>query len=386
MADSKAFLKVADRLQKEKDVKAVVVSAGGKTAEFKKVTDILLDSAKKIRAGENVILSLAPFFERVKSDAESVGLYEKIKDELMIIEQEVEKGFLFDFLLSRGEYIYAKLFAYYYGLRFVDSKDIIKFYDDGRVNFGFSEYKIKEEYETNGCFITGGFYGSYSNGKIKTFSRGGSDFSGSIVAKSLNATEYLNFTDVDGIYTFNPNESKRVEIIKEINFQTVRLLGEFGASVLHPASVLPLHGTDTKILIKNTFNENAKGTVIFEKSSEKPYAVAKKDCNFLRVKARNNSYRLLKEIVKQETTIIFSNCSADCIELCLIGEIDENKIEKLIDVEYFKNIEETVVFYFSPCNKSQEVTIKIEDQINQMLGKRLINKAQNQHQKRKLQN
>ena len=176
---------------------------------------------------QNVYI-LIPFFERVRCDAEKLKLYEKIKDELMIIGQEVEKTCLPDFILSRGEYVYAKLFSFFSGIRFVDSKNLIGFYDDGSLNLGYSEYKIREEF-SKGKFITGGFYGSYENGDIKTFSRGGGDLSGSIMARAMNADEYINFTDVDGVYSLSPKicESK---IIKEISFDEVRKLGEFGAS------------------------------------------------------------------------------------------------------------------------------------------------------------
>ena len=194
MADGEGFLKIAEWLQKDRDIKAVVLSAGGKTVDCKKVTDLLLDGYENILKGKSVTKSLQPFYDRVRKDAEKLGFKNFIDEELKKIGQGVEKSLSLDFILSRGEYVYAKLFAKFYGMRFVDSESLIKFNDDGVLNLGYSEYKIKEEYTKNGSFITGGFYGSKQNGEIKTFSRGGGDFSGAIVSKGLLANEYLNFT------------------------------------------------------------------------------------------------------------------------------------------------------------------------------------------------
>ena len=309
MADKVGFRRVAEWIRNDEDIKAVVVSAGGKTANSKKVTDLLLDASTLIFRGEGIKKSLNQFIERVLLDAKAIGLENFIDDELMKIEQEVEKDLSLDFILSRGEYCYAKLFSKYYGLPFVDSATLIGFYEDGKINFGLSEFQISRAYAKYGRFVCGGFYGALPNGKIKTFTRGGGDFSGAIVAKGLKAQEYLNFTDVDGIFSFSPSLGKS-EPIKEISFDTVRLLGEFGLSVLHPASVLPLYGTDAKIIVKNTFNKNSSGTVIKEKIDSEPFAFAiKRNCYFIKMVKRGNGYTLNKSIYSEENKIIFLNCS-----------------------------------------------------------------------------
>ena len=145
MANSSAFCTVAEWLRKDEDIKVAVLSAGGKTDRFPKVTDTLITASNEISRGKSVIKSLTPFFERVRYDAENLRLYEKIKDELMKIGQMVEMDSSSDFILSRGEYVYAKLFSYFSGIRFVDAKDIIRFYDNGKINYGYSDYKIKED-------------------------------------------------------------------------------------------------------------------------------------------------------------------------------------------------------------------------------------------------
>ena len=360
MANADGFRRVAEWVRKDKDIKAVVVSAGGRVGNLPKVTDLLIECGKNLSSGMGAMKSLNPFFERVTADAQALGLYENIKDELMIIEQEVESGFSLDFLISRGEYVYAKLFSAYSGLTFCDAKDIIVFYDDGRLNLGHSEYKIKEFYEMYGKFVVGGFYGGIRKGEIKTFSRGGSDFSGSIVARGLGAEEYLNFTDVDGIFSFDPRLGKG-EVLSDISFDAVRLLGEFGAGVLHPASVLPLYGTGTAIRLKNTFNPNADGTLIREKCEALPFAVAmRRGVTRLVLRKTESGYSLLQKAIDLGGKVVASASSLDFVEVCLIGAENFN-LRQVFGVESCKIQGEGTLFYFTPCEKSNRIIFKLKE-------------------------
>lgn len=362
MADKVGFSRVAEWIRSDDEIKIIVLSAGGKTARLKKVTDVLIDAGNRILSGEPVNKSLAQFTDRVISDAKAIGLDSFIKDELMKIEQEVEKDFSLDFILSRGEYFYAKLFSLYYGLPFIDSASLIGFYDDGSLNLGLCEYRIKKCYERVGRFVTGGFYGAYSNGKIKTFTRGGSDFSGAIMARGINATEYLNFTDVDGIYPLDPKIKKSMPI-DEISFDTVRLLGEYGAGVLHPASVLPLYGTNTGIRLRNTFNNRAIGTLIKEFTTKKPFAVAfKTGCYYIKAVNRGKGYFLLDLFKKSGIKIICVSSSLDFFECCFEGDIKVDT--RLLGGADFIQVEEALVMYFSPCDKSKDVIKAITESFN----------------------
>lgn len=351
MADKIGFRRVAEWVQCEEDIRAIVVSAGGKTSKSKKVTDLLLDASNSIFSGASIKKSLNQFIERTVSDAESIGLENLIKDELMKIEQGVEKDLSLDFILSRGEYYYAKLFSAYYGLPFVDSKDLIGFHKDGTLNIGLCEFQIERAYEKYGKFVCGGFYGATPNGRIKTFTRGGSDFSGAIIARGLKANEYLNFTDVDGIFPFSPSIRKSLPI-KEISFDAVRLLGEFGSTVLHPASVLPLYGTNTRIIVKNTFNKEAIGTVVKEFCDIAPFAFAvKNDVTYLKMVKRGNGYNLAQILQGQKAKVILYASSLDFLELCYDGEISELQIKELgLD---FCQIQKGVnALYFTLCDSS----------------------------------
>ena len=360
VADEKGFNAVADWLQKDKDIKAVVLSAGGKTKTCKKVTDLLIDAYKKIEDGAPISVALLDFNDRVRFDAEKVGLKNFIDNQLKKIEQEIENNLSFDFILSRGEFVYANLFAKFYGVRFVDSATLIKFNENGLVNYGYCQYKIKEEYEKNGFFITGGFYGSYQNGKVKTFSRGGGDFSGAIVSKGLLASEYLNFTDVDGVYQFDP---KIVDngVIDELSFDLVRILSEFGAGVLHPASVLPLYGENISIRVKNTFNKHFKGTLILENTTEKTFAVAlKRGVKFLKVKRRGYGYDILKECYKNLKVI----CSANTLDtscVCYEGDFSVESFAEKFLTEYAVENGLCSFFYLSDSERSKRIITAVEN-------------------------
>ena len=360
MADKVGFRRVAEWVQSDEDIRAIVVSAGGKTSASKKVTDLLLDAGNSILSGASIKKSLNQFIERVLADAESIGLDNFIKDELMKIEQGVEKDLSLDFILSRGEYFYAKLFSAYYGLPFVDSKDLIGFHKEGSLNFGLCEFQIERAYERYGRFVCGGFYGATPNGKIKTFTRGGSDFSGAIIARGLKAKEYLNFTDVDGIFPFAPN-IKKSSPIKEISFDTVRLLGEFGSTVLHPASVLPLYGADTRIIVKNTFNKGAIGTLVKEFCDSVPFAFAiKNGVKYLKIVKRGKGYNLAKILQGQKEKVILYAASLDFLELCYDGEIGEQLIKELC-LDFCQIQENVSALYFTLCENSIEKICNLQN-------------------------
>ena len=117
-------------------------------------------------------------------------------------------------MVSRGEYLYAKIFAAFTGYKFVDSAEIVKFDNDGNLNVGFSELLIREKYRENDCFVTGGFYGSDPCGEIRLFPRGGGDVTGALLARALHAETYENYTDVDGVLPAPPLIVKNIETNK----------------------------------------------------------------------------------------------------------------------------------------------------------------------------
>lgn len=277
MADANAFRLVAETILKDKDIKIIVVSAGGKTSRYKKTTDMLLDAYGALKGGQSPRKNLSEVAERVCELKRQLRLKKTPENELMKIENETDCGRAPDFLLSRGERIYSELFAEFIGMPFIDAKELYKFDENGNLNSEFTYYSLRRAFKEKGTFVTGGFYGEDENGFIRTFSRGGSDVSGAIAARAVTADVFLDYTDVNGVYKYDPRRIKNAKPVDELSYSQIRRLGEFGASVLHPDSVLPLSEKGIPAVIKNTFEPSAPGTRISAYAPSDVFAVAATD-------------------------------------------------------------------------------------------------------------
>lgn len=293
MADANAFRKVADAIRIENNIEIIVVSAGGKTGGYPKITDMLVDAYRKIQKGESVKKSLNSVFERVRRLKEDLQLKLNLENELMKIEVGANDP---DFLISRGEYLYSFLFSKFFEVAFVDAKEIFKFCDNGEINEEYTCFNIREKYKSVGKFVTGGFYGSDDFGKIKTFSRGGGDVSGAIAAKAINADLFVDFTDVDGVYAYDPKVVAQTSPMQEISYSTLENLAKFGATVIHPKAVEILSESETNTVVKNTFHPRKHGTFVRKNPREKYFAAAAKDgCVYVKITGEINVKNLLIE-------------------------------------------------------------------------------------------
>ena len=272
MADANSFQRVATLIGENPDARVIAVSAGGTSEEYKrKITDLLIDFKNGESLGISRLKAINEIERRLIELESRLKIRLNILDELLKIGRKLPNDLPSDFLLSRGEYFYAKAFSEFLSLPFVDSKEIIKF-KGGVLNYGFTEFLIREKYREVGRFITGGFYGSDENGKIKTFPRGGGDITGAILAKALNAESYENYTDVDGVYPFSPKMIKRyaerttkiVKPLQKISFDTMLRLCDFSVPVVHSSAVDILKGTGIPIVVKNTFDRFKSGTFVSE--------------------------------------------------------------------------------------------------------------------------
>lgn len=272
MADADSLQRVAKLIGEKPEIKAVAVSAGGTSEEYKrKITDLLIDFKKSESLGISRLKAINEIERRLSELESRLKIRLNILDELLEIGRKLPNDLPSDFLLSRGEYFYAKALSEFLSLPFVDSSEIIKF-KGGVLNYGFTEFLIREKYREVGRFITGGFYGSDENGEIKTFPRGGGDITGAILAKALNAELYENYTDVDGVYPFSPNgikkyaegAAKKVKPLQKISFDTMLRLCDFSVPVIHSSAVEVLKGTGIPIVVKNTFDRFKSGTFVSE--------------------------------------------------------------------------------------------------------------------------
>ena len=167
-----------------------------------------------------------------------------------------------DYILSRGEYLCAKLFASFMGWPFVDAADLFIF-NEGGIDAKKTRQCIRSALLTMDHAVIPGFYGASSAG-IRTFSRGGSDVSGALLAAALDADIYENWTDVDGLFSADPNIAPQARRHRCVNLQQMERIARAGANLLHPDALLPLKGTGIQTIIKNTRAPQCPGTTICE--------------------------------------------------------------------------------------------------------------------------
>lgn len=263
------FAKVREIVDKDVTRKVVVVSAIGKrNKEDHKITDLLYLSYAHLEYG----VDAHPIFQEIKDRylevEEKLGLKGTIDEDLIELESNLKKGIDQDYLVSRGEYLCAKLMAKYLGYAFIDAQAYLIFNYDGTLNEEITSKRIKEAYQTYGKIVCPGFYGAYPDGAIHLLSRGGSDVTGSILAKSLDATIYENWTDVSGFAICDPRIVANPLSIKEISYDELRELSYMGASVLHEDTIFPVQDLNIPINVRNTFRPNDAGTIITSKCKD----------------------------------------------------------------------------------------------------------------------
>ena len=263
LADADHFRRVAKIIESDPDRRYIVVSAPGKRfSGDSKVTDLLY-KCYSIATDEGDITEV---FEEIKgrynSIIEDLGIdidfteyYEKIKTSLLHSTGR-------DYIASRGEYLNAMLFAKYMGYSFIDAKKIIFFNEDGSFNAEKTNETVREYLAKHERAVIPGFYGSMPNGTIKTFTRGGSDITGSIIARALSASLYENWTDVSGVLMADPRIVDNPKVIDVITYKELRELSYMGATVLHEDAIFPVRHSKIPINIRNTNHPEEKGTYI----------------------------------------------------------------------------------------------------------------------------
>ncbi len=264
VATPEKFKQVKKVVTSDKSRHVVVVSALGKADKSdNKITDLLyliyqhrkyhVDATPLLKEVENRYLKIQ----------DELGLQCHLEEEFDRLAERIEANSISEEeLVSRGEYFSAKLMAGYLGFDFVDSKDLIRFDYDSKVNDAETNARIEKASLEHDYMVVPGFYGSYPNGSICLFSRGGSDVTGSYLAKGCHANLYENFTDVSGFYMCNPAFVPNPRRISYVSYNELRELSSMGANVIHQETVLPLADENIPILILNTFAPEEGGTYI----------------------------------------------------------------------------------------------------------------------------
>lgn len=271
MADGNVINSVKKIIDGDPQRKYVVVSAPGKRySGDTKVTDLLYACHKELMKSGSCKNGFAAVRARFTSLVKELNIPFAIDSLLDETEAMIDREKSEDFTASRGEYLCARIVAEVLGATFIDAKDVIYFNADGSLN-GEKSYKAIS-FAVSGAerAVIPGFYGKGCDGRVKTFSRGGSDISGSIVARAVNATVYENWTDVSGFLACDPRIVASPVKIKTISYKELRELSYMGANVLHSDSIFPVRRANIPIQIKNTFRPQDVGTSIVPSAKYTP--------------------------------------------------------------------------------------------------------------------
>ena len=263
VADALQIEKIKNIVAKDKDIKYVVVSAPGKRFdEDSKITDLLYLCKTHIEHKIPYQQIFQVICDRFMAVEVNLGVDVDLKKEFNEIKKNLEEGATADYIASRGEYLNAILIAAYLGYDFVDSAKMVKFDEKGRFMEELTDKAIKKELKNHERAVIPGFYGSKTDGAIKTFSRGGSDITGALVARAVQADVYENWTDVSGFLMADPRIVDDPKPISTVSYKELRELSYMGASVLHEDAIYPARVVNIPINIRNTNRPDDPGTII----------------------------------------------------------------------------------------------------------------------------
>ncbi len=267
MADGINMRRIADILADDPARRYVVVSAPGKRygGDFK-VTDLLYDVWREVEEYGFVGEAYAKVGARFSGIVRELGMEFPIDEVLEETARAIEREKSADFTASRGEYLAARVMAAFLDVPFIDARDVMKFSADGRLDSERTYALVREALKGKPRAVVSGFYGETADGKIKTFSRGGSDISGAIVARAAGASVYENWTDVSGFLACDPHIVASPVGIRSLSYKELRELSYMGANVLHSEAIFPVREADIPIRIKNTFRPQDEGTEILPTS------------------------------------------------------------------------------------------------------------------------
>ena len=270
VADHTQIRKVRNILLSDSRRTVVVVSAPGKRDSSDiKITDMLYSCTEAVENGNTCNKVFKNVIKRYLDIAKELNIdSSELEKALNEVQDNINNGLGADYAASRGEYLSGVVFASYLGWTLIDPKDYIVIDEDGRVD-EVTYANLKAVLKEDGKYIIPGFYGADKNSNIKTFSRGGSDITGSILASAVNAEVYENWTDVSGLLAADPRIITNAKGVEELTYMQVRELSELGASVFHEEAIAPVEKQGIPINIKNTNKSEDKGTFIVKESDVK---------------------------------------------------------------------------------------------------------------------
>ncbi|MDE6907084.1 MAG: aspartate kinase [Lachnospiraceae bacterium] len=271
LASAEQFRKVGDIIRSDEARRFVVPSAPGKRFDGDtKVTDMLYQCYAAAEAGEKFGKLLEDIKARYYAIIHGLELSLSLEEEFQVISESFAGKAGTDYAASRGEYLNGIVMAAYLGYEFVDAAEVICFDEEGNFAADVTNEKLSARLAEVESAVVPGFYGAMPDGKVKTFSRGGSDVTGSIVAKAISADIYENWTDVSGFLVTDPRIIENPKVIETITYRELRELSYMGATVLHEDAIFPVRKAGIPINIRNTNAPQDKGTLIVESTCRRP--------------------------------------------------------------------------------------------------------------------
>jgi aspartate kinase len=332
LADAKQFKKVRAIVESDARRSIVVPSAPGKRVSSDvKLTDLLYLCQQSAAVGADFTAPFAQIRERFLEIERDLGVSAKIGQHLDKLAADIKQGVTPDHVASRGEYLNGLLMAAYLDAEFVDPADCVLITANGGVDletYRALGERLKDERKR---YVVPGFYGRDAKGHVRTFSRGGSDISGAIVARAAKALVYENWTDVSGLLMSDPRIVKHPKPMAEVTYAEIRELSYMGASVLHDEAISPVREVGIPINIRNTNEPDHPGTKIVktlspevEKSTEIAGIAGKKNFSMISVekslmnKEVGFAYRLLG--VLERHGVSFEHCPSAIDSMSVIVE------------------------------------------------------------------
>lgn len=271
LASAEQFIKVGNIIRADEARRYVVPSAPGKRfPDDTKVTDMLYHCYDLAENGQAFTKQLNQIKDRYNEIIRGLKLNFSLDDDFETIKKQFLAKAGSMYAASRGEYLNGKIMAKYLDYEFIDSANVIRFHKDGSFDAETSNKLLSERLNVCERAVIPGFYGAMANGTVVTFSRGGSDVTGSLVAKAVNANLYENWTDVSGFLVADPRIVKKPEVIHTITYKELRELAYMGASVLHEDAIFPVRQAGIPINIRNTNAPEDDGTMIVESTCRIP--------------------------------------------------------------------------------------------------------------------
>ena len=271
LANAEQFRKVGDIIRSEEGRRYVVPSAPGKRfSGDTKVTDLLYACYDKAAQGKEFGGIFQEIKERYYEIIRGLDLKLSLEEEFAQIEADFRAQAGTDYAASRGEFLNGKIMAAYLGYEFVDAASVIRFDKNGNFDGEKTDRLLGKRLSKCERAVIPGFYGAKEDGTVQTFSRGGSDVTGSLVARAVHADIYENWTDVSGFLVTDPRIVENPAVIETITYRELRELSYMGATVLHEEAIFPVRKEGIPINIRNTNRPQDKGTFIVESTCRKP--------------------------------------------------------------------------------------------------------------------